>query len=287
MCISLNFFDLHSDLPTYDCLLEEKLNKDLRLRYDNIRVINAIYKGNRTFYESDKIASEFFKAGSYLAFEDVCYDDFFLKEGLPNFDLIKKLAIKIKDYSPLYASLGWNFDNFLCGGCAGDGDLTKYGEFFISQLNSFNIAVDCAHSNEKSFYSIVSRADRVLCSHTALKWIYPHKRNIDKEQIKVILQKNGIIGLIGVGHFLTGIKGNKKNYEDAFFCHLENYLNEFGSSGLCIGSDFYGSDALVCESGDYSFVKKIVKRLALWGVSSKDINNLLYENAMHFFKLAV
>ena len=110
---------------------------------------------------------------------------------------------------------------------------------------------------------------------------------IDKEQIKVILQKNGIIGLIGVGHFLTGIKGNKKNYEEAFFCHLENYLNEFGSKGLCIGSDFYGSDALVCESGDYSFVKKIVKRLELWGVSSKDINNLLYENAMHFFKLAV
>ena len=85
-----NFFDLHSDLPTYDCSIKEKLNKDLSLRYDNIRVINAIYKGNRTFCESDKIASDFFKAGSYLAFEDVCYDDFFVKEGLPNFDLIKE-----------------------------------------------------------------------------------------------------------------------------------------------------------------------------------------------------
>ena len=163
------------------------------------------------------------------------------------------------------------------------GELTNVGEYAVSILNEKNISIDCAHSNKKSFYCLLEKAKYLICSHTAFEWIFPHRRNIDKEQVKAILQKGGIIGLVGVGHFLTGIKDIKKNYKQAFYEHLQGYLQEFGSDGLCIATDFYGSDATVYPNGNYEFVYGLKNDLIKSGVSENDICKIFYKNAFNYF----
>ncbi len=281
--MDINLFDLHTDLPTA-VGLEDNLNLAKRNAQSGICAINAVYRGNRSLKEAIKIATAFSLAHLPIAFEDACYEDYLLSNLTQKEEGIINLSLKLCVFNPLYISLGWNYDNLFTGGCAQKGELTKCGEIFISALNGNKVAVDVAHSNKKSFYQIVSRAKRVLCSHTAFEWIYPHRRNLDEMQVKAILNKGGIIGLIGVGHFLSGIK-NAKGREEAFFNQLEGYVKKFGINGLAIGSDFYGSDAPVFADGDYTFVKKLTHVLQKKGMKSGDIERILHTNARLFFNI--
>ena len=278
----IKLFDLHSDLPT------SSLKNKLSLAKQNVEngnlCINAVYRGKLKSDKAFALARDFFNQGCLLAFEDCCYQDFFIDaEKNINCDKVRALVIKLSTFSPLYLSLGWNYENCFCGGCASSAPLTAHGEIFIEQSNACNIAVDLAHTNEKSFYQILNKANKVLCSHTAFQWVYPHRRNLDKNQVRAVLDKGGIIGVIAVGHFLSGIKSNNKNYKNAYFEHIKSYLKNFGVNGLCIGSDFYGSDAPVYADGDYGFVQEVHDFFKNIGFSHQDCEKVLYKNAVNFF----
>ena len=282
--MKINLFDLHSDLPTLNCLSSEKIKIARSMHEKGFFAINAVYKGDRALEEALLIAKEFVGAGVRIAFEDACYKDFLIDGGVVSYQRLQELSSRLCAFNPLYISLGWNYDNLLVGGCAQNGLLTRYGKCFIEDLNSMGIAVDLAHCNKQSFYHIIYNARRVLCSHTAFEWIYPHRRNLDEEQVRAILNKGGIIGLIAVGHFLSGVK-DEKGRERAFYHQLEGYVKKFGVNGLAIGSDFYGSDAPVFMDGDYSFISRLQKSLEGMGVNSFDIERVLYKNAIDFFAI--
>ena len=277
--MKINLFDLHSDLPTSELLSSDKIKIAKSKQSDGVFAVNAVYKGELLLNEALAIAKGFTDAGLRVAFEDACYQDFLMQEGKIKDERINELALKLCAVNPLYISLGWNNDNLFVGGCAQKGSLTDCGKVFIEELNLSGVAVDVAHSNKQSFYHIIYNARKVLCSHTAFEWIYPHRRNLDEEQVKAILNKGGIVGLIAVGHFLSGIK-NAKGREDAFCNHLEGYIKKFGVNGLAIGSDFYGSDAPVFLDGDYSFCSRLIRWLSKIGVSSAGIERVLYKNAV-------
>ncbi len=277
----MKIFDLHVDLPTTS--FENKLQTAKENQKKGYYAINAIYRGKRNFESCIKLAEEFTLQGLPIAFEDGCFEDFFISDGAINREKIILLADKLCSLSPLYVSLGWNYSNYFCGGCAETGGLAEEGKVFISRLNENKVAVDLAHMNKESFFQALEIADRPICSHAAFEWVYPHRRNVDKDQIRYLLQKGGIMGVIGVGHFLSGIKGRDKNFENAYYIHITSYLDNFGEEGLCIGSDFYGSDAPVYKDGDYSFIERFEVNLQNKGVSKGVIEKILYKNATEFF----
>ncbi|MBQ3572804.1 MAG: membrane dipeptidase [Clostridia bacterium] len=281
----IKLFDLHSDLPTAELPLGVKLEIAKKNSYGGYRVVNAIFRGKRSLKNCEKIAKDFTLKKLSVAFEDACFEDYILDGGKISVIKINQLCERLCNYYPTYISLGWNNTNIFCGGCAESGNLTEYGKVFVKGLNKKRCVVDCAHANKKSFYSLCEHADRVICSHTAFDWVYPHRRNIDKEQVKTILQKGGIIGLIGVGHFLSGVKDKLKNYEQALLLHIERYVEEFGVAGLAIGSDFYGSDAPVYTDGDYGFTQSLFEKLLSRGFTKEEINMILYKNAFEFFSI--
>ncbi len=278
------FFDLHSDLPTSKLTVMQKRDKLVYNEQKGYVSINAIYKDNRIFNETIKIASFLKSLNINLAFEDCCYESYFVDDGRILNEKIFSLINILCSFNPKYISLGWNNDNLFLGGSAGDSGLTEVGEFTVGLLNQKKICIDCAHSNKKSFYKLAEKANYLICSHTAFEWIFPHRRNIDKEQVKILLQKGGIVGLVGVGHFLTGIKGIKKNYEQAFYEHLQGYLQEFGTQGLCVATDFYGSDATVYSNGNYEFIYRLKNDLVKSGLTENDISKIFYKNAFNYFE---
>lgn len=272
-------FDLHSDLPT--TAESEKIKIALKCKEQGYLVANAIYRGERTFDKSFELANQFVKSGLKVAFEDCCYNDYFAIGESVNHKRLISLCENIASVNPLYVSLGWNFDNLFCGGCRGESGLTHLGREVIEFFNFKNIVIDTAHLNKKSFLEIARLSNKVVCSHTAFNWVYPHKRNIDKEQVRTILDKGGLIGAICVGHFLTGVK-LKSDYKKAYFEHIKSYVELFGVEGLCIGSDFYGSDAPVYEHGDYSFICQIAQFLLKMGYNQTSVEKVLYKNAMKY-----
>lgn len=279
----IKLYDLHSDLPTSLINKSTKLiiaKNNQKLGYN---AINAIYRGNNSLQNSIKIAKIFKNAGLDIAFEDCCFANYIFNGLTPSYSKINSLIKILCDLNAKYISLGWNYDNLFCGGCKEGGSLTKHGVYAIKLINGYGVAVDCSHANQKSFYAICENSKRVICSHTAFSWIFAHKRNITKEQVKAIILKKGIIGVIGVGHFLSGVKGSIKNYQSAFYEHIQGFLQEFGANNLAIGSDFFGSDAPVFLEAKYHFLYEILNKLAKSGVSENDIKRIAYKNAQNYF----
>lgn len=281
----LNFFDLHSDILTSACSEVEIKKQIENNQKQGYKSINAIYNGDLSIEEALKIAKKAKEINCDIAFENCCYNNYegeSLGEKVSE-DRLNKLANCLMQFNPLYLSLTWNYENEFASGCSCEGGLKLAGKKFIQILNLKNAVIDTAHLNEKSFFETAEYANKLICSHTAFSSVFAHKRNLTDTQIKVVLQKKGIVGLVAVGHFLTGAKKSISAYENAFYEHIDGFLQKFGAKNLCVATDFYGSDAPVFLNGDYSFVQRLQQSLEKRGVSSNDISAILYKNAFSYF----
>lgn len=264
-------FDLHNDLLTETTLTESE--KEVKNNQKSgYRSIYAIYKGNNSLKKAVDICEKATNFGvTDFAFEDGCYED--------EAEFIR-LATSVK---ARYVSLCWNGENAYAGGCKTDVGIKKAGYKFINRLNENKIPLDLAHASRKTFFDGIEKADKVLCSHAAFDFVNLHVRNLSYEQIKIIIERGGIIGLTFVGYFLLP-KGEFSHAAavDAFYKNVDLYLQKFGDKGLCIGSDFYGSDFLAF-AGYRSFIEGFTARLTADGTPKKSIKNILYGNAKAFF----
>lgn len=281
------FFDLHSDLLTADKPESFVFERVKSAREKNACVNYAIFKGDGDLNFLKKKIELKRRAGiKYYSLEDGCY----VGESSVYEDIDRLFEI-FNVEKPLCVSLCWNDENAFASGCAAEGGLKPAGKYFIKKLNEAKIPLDLSHINEKGFYEALDLTFKPLCTHSALDFIYPHRRNLKKEQIKRLLNRNGIFGIIAVKHFLFNYaqtlnkNGAADLSESAFYAHIDGYLQNFGVKGLCVGTDFFGSDAPVFADGDYSFCKMIEKRFIESGFLPQDVNNILYCHARAFFNI--
>ena len=80
----------------------------------------------------------------------------------------------------------------------------KVIEDVTEKLNELDICCDLSHLNEKSFYKAAELADMPLVTHACCRTVCGHKRNLTDEQLRMISEKNGIIGLCFYPDFLGG-----------------------------------------------------------------------------------
>lgn len=131
-------------------------------------------------------------------------------------------------------TLTWNGKNLIGGGQKTEKGLTDYGKAIIKELNRLKIGCDLSHLNEKTFYSAIEYADFPLATHSNCFEICNHPRNLKAEQIKLIAQKRGIIGITFYPEFLGG------NVFEAIYRNI-SLLSEMGfEKNIAIGSDFDG-----------------------------------------------
>ena len=282
---NIAFYDLHTDILTANKKISDLIKEIKNNQKLGYKSINAIYKGDLTLENALKKAKIATQNKLGIAFEDCSYGCFASPDFGENFDSeqLEILVNNLTVFNPLYLSLCWNGENAFASGSKSFGGLKPAGKTFIKKLNAKNAVIDTAHANLQSFFEIAENAKKVICSHTAFCSVFPHVRNLTDEQIKLIISRGGIIGLLSVGHFLTGAKRSISAYENAFYEHIDWFLQKFGAKNLCIATDFYGSDAPVFLNGDYGFVSGLSVALEKRGVKQKDINAILYQNAVNYF----
>ncbi len=134
-------------------------------------------------------------------------------------------------------SLTWNGENAYASGCHREGELKQKGIEAIEQLNSLNIALDTSHINEQGFWDALERYEHAPCAtHSCVYELYPNPRNLKKEQIKVIVKRDGFIGINFYTEFLRG----KHATIDDILNHIEYILDCGGEEAVGFGSDFCG-----------------------------------------------
>ena len=281
----MDFFDLHCD--TAFELYKRNLSFDNDELSVNLNSAKVFGKWTQTFAVWIKDDAE----NPFRLYENIMSDiKFKLKTAPENLtplfaveggsvieDKTDRLEVLKKDGIKLF-TLTWNGENRIAGGCKTEKGLTDFGVTVIKELNRLKIGCDLSHLNKKSFYSAMEYAEFPLATHSNCYGICPNRRNLTLEQIKLITQKNGIIGLTFYPEFL-GENIYKKIYENIFLLCDNGFENN-----IAIGSDFDGGK--MSESLDKtSKIPLLYGFLEKKGLSKPLLNKIFYENAHKFIAL--
>lgn len=157
-------------------------------------------------------------------------------------------------------SLTWNGENELASGaCCDEGGLKSFGKEVITKMEKRGVLVDVSHLNEKSFYDVASFVGTPLvASHSNCFSVVPHRRNLKDEQIKLIIESDGLIGLCFHAPFL--VSDGLGSFE-MLYRNIHRILSLGGENSVCFGSDFDGGkpekalDSLQKVENLYAYLK--------------------------------
>lgn len=187
------------------------------------------------------------------------------------------------------ASLCWNDDNALaCGAKKGNKPLTDLGKRVIKEMNQVNMAIDTSHCCEWNFYDMARISTKpIIASHSNVKGLYNHYRNLSDPQLQVIQSKNGLIGGIPVRWFVDK-KENNATLEN--FIQVLIYIKEkIGTNHIALGFDFMDyipgmEDSNVIGMKDITQIQNIATALQEHGFAQQEIEDICFNNAYNFMK---
>ena len=302
----MKFFDLHCDTIGECCKNKYSLRKnDLHISLEKARNFES-YTQVFAIWIPDELRKE--KAVAY--FDSVC--DYYKAELSRNKDVLTSYNPLNKDEKRMKAilsveggaalggtidglyhlydrgvrilTLTWNAPNEIASGAFSDGGLTKFGKEVIKKCEKLKMIIDVSHLNRQSFFDVAENTERpFIASHSNPDIVNTNsgrKRNLTDEQIKIIKNRAGLIGLNLYEAFLD--IGNKTGV-DALMVHLDYLLERGCENVIAFGGDFDGCDLTEGISGIES-IEEIYNSLLRSGYNEELLNNLFYNNANLFFK---
>ena len=170
----------------------------------------------------------------------------------------------------------WNHKNQLGTGVmdAEDEGLTDFGKKVINKMGKMGIILDVSHLSEKSFWDAISVYDGIVCaSHSNLKSVKNHPRNLTDDQFIAIKNRGGVCGINlyppFFGEDISCIKA-----------HIDAFLALGGEDNIGLGCDFDGVDFLPSGVTGVESIESIIKNLPY---STEIKEKIAYRNFMRVF----
>ena len=147
------------------------------------------------------------------AFDEDAFASVFMFEGAdPISRSLKELRVFYEAGMRVLAPT-WSRSTIFAHGVAFAGSLpstglTESGFELVERCNELGIILDVSHINEAGFGDLVQASnDPIMATHSCVKSISPHVRNLTDEQIKAIADKGGTIGINFANGFLDPAHG--------------------------------------------------------------------------------
>ncbi len=183
-------------------------------------------------------------------------------------------------------SLTWNYRNQLADGILEEitrGGLTSKGREVIKIMESMGMIVDLAHLSSRGFFDAMSIIKKPpLVSHANAGAICANPRNLKDEQLKLLAENKGVIGITLYPIFITD------NIND---CNLNRLLDHFvhiasliGVEHLGLGSDFDGIDLTMDEVYDCTGYHKLIEGLISRGFSLPEVELIIQGNVLKLLR---
>ncbi|MHA2037437.1 MAG: dipeptidase [Promethearchaeota archaeon] len=136
-------------------------------------------------------------------------------------------------------ALTHNMRNQFADGCAEKParGLSNLGKKFIEELNTLNVIMDLSHISEPSFWDVMDLIQKPpIATHSNVKSICNHGRNLTDAQIKSIAERDGVIGL---NFFNLFIDEDKKTVTtERLIDHIDYIVDLVGIDYVGLGPDF-------------------------------------------------
>ena len=162
----------------------------------------------------------------------------------------------------------------------GDRGLTPAGRAHVEQLDEARIFVDLAHIGPRGFWDAVEAHDVTLpliATHTGVKGVKDHWRNLDDDQLRAIADSGGVVGII----FEPGFLRTKQTARDGRMVveHLAHLVNVAGEDAAAIGSDYDGAIIPPADLRDgFTAYYRLVAYMLEAGFSEDRIRKILGTN---------
>jgi len=179
------------------------------------------------------------------------------------------------------------------------GGLTAFGREVVRECERLRVIIDLAHINPAGFEEILSIATKPpIVSHTNVRRHYNIERNISDEQIKMIGNRHGVIG---VNSILVSLREEESTL-DHYVDHIEHIANLIGIDGVGVGFDFFEfiyrqwpesrqkelaaqftTPHFIPDLTNHSHARNLTRRLIERGFSDADIEKILRANWLRIF----
>lgn len=301
-------FDAHGDILTdiYDEI--KKGNKDpfttRHLEFYNksgithsifVNWTDPFHKTRQAFYECFDVAIDYIKQKSNIF--KLCYNLNDVNQAVKENKLGVILGVEgikyldqpsnikmLYDKGIRHASLTWNDKNeYATGLLESDTGLTKKGAAVIKMMQSLGMVIDLAHANPMTFKDVFDLVDGPLVvTHGNAKALCDHQRNYTDEQLQMIKDKNGVIGVCAVASFIAS---DKANQNVTFLAkHIDYIVKLIGINHVGIGLDvcYYlyenVTDTHVEGLKTIGETKNLLLELEKLGYCKDDIDKIAYKN---------
>ncbi|UPU38359.1 dipeptidase [Erysipelothrix sp. Poltava] len=206
---------------------------------------------------------------------------FLTLEGL---DCVGSDMNKVKhllDEGVLSIGMTWNDANLACDGIGeprGAG-LTAFGFNVVEELNARNLFVDVSHITLKGFDDVLNNAKHVIASHSNVKAIASHRRNLDDNQIRRMVEHGFPIHVVYYDAFVTDEE--KETQISDLVRHIE-YLRKMGCTNqIGLGSDFDGIATKIKNLEDASKTQNLLKEIEM-EFGERFTNGIAYDNFINY-----
>lgn len=177
----------------------------------------------------------------------------------------------------------WNDPNDLgCGIDEKDLGLTELGIEYTKYLNDLGIIIDTSHMNEKTFYDTINTSKSpVIASHSSVRSLVDHVRNLTDDQIIKLKENNGVIN-INFWKKCLNPDQEAATYID-IVDHIDYVKELVGIDYVGLGSDFDGASM---PKGINSCLDlyKIVENMQKRKYSEDDIRKVLGLNNLRVLR---
>jgi membrane dipeptidase len=120
--------------------------------------------------------------------------------------------------------------------------LSSFGLDFVRRLDQKRIFVDLAHINQRGFFDAVRVHDPslpLIVTHTGVKGVHCHWRNLDDAQLRAVAATGGTIGVMYHSSFLGDRAWGGSS--EAILAHLAHIIATVGEDHASLGSDWDGA----------------------------------------------
>jgi membrane dipeptidase len=137
--------------------------------------------------------------------------------GMENGYPIGKDLSLVKEYydrGVRYITLCHTSDNDICDSSTdevnpGDNGLSDFGREVVAECNRLGIMVDVSHISDKSFFDVLKLTKApVIASHSSVRALCDHPRNLSDEMLKALASNDGVIQICFVSSFVKKEKPN-------------------------------------------------------------------------------
>ena len=181
------------------------------------------------------------------------------------------------------------------GGTGCEDGLTDLGRPLLSEMERLGVILDLTHCSDRAFWEALSRySGPVHASHNNCRALNPHQRQLSDDQIRAIVERGGVVGVVpGCWQLRPGWRngdGNESVSLADVVPHIDHICGLAGNSRhVGIGSDLdggVGREGFAHDLDTIADLQKIAGLLLDRGYGAPDVAAIMHGNWCGFLRRA-